>query len=795
MRSQGNYDRGVRLVALIAAFAAATVALPLAAGPAAPAAGISWTVALNPFRIDFRTWRGPLVSQATAPPAGPGSRMAYTLASGATHTLTKLVSQRPIPHGVEYTVATDEARRTATVDVTQTPHDAHVSWRLHPATGVAVVYEALRTRAPAEHFVGAGIDHFGVDLAGQIVQLKVSYSCSRSIVTPFYASSAGYGAYFETSAVGHIEFRGTHDGMACLDSNKQHALCPLVSAPDRVEVCFKTDGLAYDVFAGTPEQVLADYRLTAGHAAIPQLAQLGTIKWRDRVTGSAQLLADAAEFRRLGIPLRTILLDNPWETGGCNGPLTFDRTRFPDPAGLIRSLHGRGLDFMVWVSTHLSLGSGCPRLSGYPAAAIVPTRPPLYNLVDLTSAAGRTIFERKIEALVRLGVDGFKGDRGDEDDLEGLAFAHGRGTLVHNAYPALVARDVLAAARAAGERAPLTMFRAATGGTVAAGANVWAGDQRPDWNGLQDAIWSLASLGASGFPVAGSDIGGYGTLTGQQILTTNVFARWSQLGAISPIFEVGGADRAATFWQLGPQAVSAFRDAALLHYALVPYLYGLERASARTGSPILAPLGLLWPGDERAWSASLELMVGPDLLAAPVTNPGGVVDVYLPQGAWTDLYGGTPTGGGQTLHLFRPLSRFPLYLRTGAAIPFDLRAPVWPRPWPLDALSLPGRGGWLYAPGGGAVTAAAPGHGTLTASTHGGVVTVTLTGAPRESEVLLASRGAHVLTIDGRAARELAWQTAARGASGWLSAGKPFTGVLVKLTTRGGRATFSFRSS
>ena len=784
----------MRLAVLIAAFAAATVALPLAAGPASPA-GVSWTVAANPFRIDFRTAQGPLVSQATAPPAGPGSRMAYTLASGATHTLTRLLSQRPIPRGTEYTVATDEKRRTATVDVTQTARGAHVSWSLHPRTGVAVVYEALKTRAQAEHFVGAGIDHFGVDLAGQIVQLKVAYSCSRSIVTPFYASSAGYGTYFETSAVGHIEFRGTHDGMACLDSNKQHSLCPLVSAPDRVEVCFKTDGLAYDVFAGTPEQVLADYRLTAGHASAPPPAQLGTIKWRDRVTGSAQLLSDATELRRLGIPLQTILLDNPWETNGCNGPLTFDRTRFPDPAGLIHSLHARGLDFMVWVSTHLSLASGCAGLSGYPAAAIVPTRPPLYNLVDLTSATGRAIFESKIEALVRLGVDGFKGDRGDEDDLEGLAFAHGPGTLVNNAYPALVAQDVLAGARAAGARAPLTMFRAATDRTVAAGANVWAGDQRPDWTGLRDAIWSLASLGASGFPVAGSDIGGYGTLTGQQILTTNVFARWAQLGAISPIFEVGGADRAATFWQLGPQAVSAFRDAALLHYALAPYLYGLERASARTGSPVLAPLGLLWPGDERAWSASLELMVGHDLLAAPITDPGGVVDVYLPQGSWTDLYDGTPAGGGQALHLFRPLSRFPLYLRSGAAIPFDVRAPVWPRAWPLDALAMPGRGGWLYAPGGDAETATAAGHGSLTASAHGGVVTVTLTGAPRESEVLLASRTARVLTIDGRPARGLAWASAARSPDGWLAAGKPFTGVLVKLTTRGGRATFSFRSS
>ncbi len=675
-----------------------------------------------------------------------------------------------VPNGTQYRLDTDEPGRTATVTVTRTSHGIHVSWRLDPATGVTTVYTAMRSPAPREHFVGGGIYHTGVDLNGQLVQLKVAYSCARSIVTPFFGSSAGYGVYFQTDAVGQMEFHGSHDGETCVDSNSGHALCSAVSAADRVQACFKASSLDYDVFIGPPAQTIAAYRLAAGRMPVPPVAEFGLIKWRDRVSGSAQLLQDVAEFRRLGLPLGSVLLDNPWETAGCWGTLTFDPNRFPHPASLIRRIHQAGARFMVWVSPWVTATSACRKITGFPDGTTFPT-PQGWDGIDFTSAAARAIFEQRIAALVRLGVDGFKGDRGDETDLEGMTFASGNGIEIHNLYPELFAQDVIAGARSAGERAPLTMFRSAWTGSVAAGAGVWAGDEHPSFSGMKDAIHSLLSLGASGFALAGSDIGGYGSTNGRLELTPEVFERWMQLGAISPIMEIGGADRAATFWKMGAQAVSIARSSILLHYDLFPYLYSLAVASSRTGSPILQPLGLLYPDDEQAWAHSLELMVGRDLLAAPVTSATRTASVYLPAGRWVDLYDGRVVTGGRAVRRATPLTEFPLYLRAGATIPFNVRsARLWQRAWPLDALTLRGRAGWLSA---GAE--------------------VELAQAPRESEVLFPRAAApNAVRVDGRPVPRFPSAAALRAApTGWMWNATPFPGVLVKVRPHAGRARVS----
>lgn len=730
---------------------------------------LGWKVARSPFAVQVLEGGKPLVADAPGP-AGPGSRLSYTLADGSQHTLTSLVSSRPVARGTEYRVRTDEAGRTSTVTVTKTTRAIHIAWRLHPATGVATVYAALRSKATREHFVGGGIDHTGIDLNGQLVQMKVAYSCARSIVTPFYASSAGYGVWYETDAVGHMQFRGTHDGMACNDSNSANPLCPVVGAADRVQACFKTDALDYDVFAGTPAQVVAAYRLTAGGMPMPSPAQFGAIKWRDKVSGTNELLDDLAQFKRLGIPLGSLLLDNPWEERGCWGTLQFDRVRFPDPASLVQRVHRAGVGLMVWVSPWVTTTDGCRRLSAFGAGSTLPT-PQGWDAVDFTSTAARATYERKIAALVRLGVDGFKGDRGDETDLEGMHFANGDGRVIHNAFPELFARSLLTAARSAGKRAPVTMFRSGWTGTPATGAGVWTGDQTPDFAGLQDAIHSLASLGASGFALAGSDVGGYATQTGQKVLTAEVFARWTQLGAISPIFEVGGADRAATFWKLGAQATSIARASVLLHYDLFPYLYSLARASSRTGAPILQPLALAYADDEQAWKADLELLVGRDLLAAPVTSATHDAAVYLPRGDWIDLFTGRTVAGPSEVLRSTPLAQFPLYLRADATIPFNLReASLWQRSWPLNALQLTGRAGWLT-----------------------GGSNVQLTGAPTESEVLFArSTPPGSVSVDGKTVPRFASAAAMRSATvGWTWNRAPFPGAVVKVTPHGGRASVS----
>ncbi len=257
-----------------------------------------------------------------------------------------------------------------------------------------------------------------------------------------------------------------------------------------------------------------------------------------------------------------------------------------------------------------------------------------------------------------------------------------------NDYPLLYAQAVMGGL----PRGSAAIFRAATVGSQAVLPGIWAGDQPEVWVGLQRAIVAAQTAAMSGFPTWGSDVGGYAA---SPAVTADVFARWAQLGAISPVLEVGGAGANATPWTLGPGAMSALRAAAILHYELFPYLYGLlERRQ-----PVLRPLAYEYPDDPQSWASPYELLVGPDLLAAPVTGPGTTPSVYLPPGSWVDLYTGeTVAGGGPAFTRVTPLTAFPLYARAGSVLPFNLRTATgsW---WGLNALSRPGRAGFLATNG------------------------------------------------------------------------------------------------
>jgi alpha-glucosidase (family GH31 glycosyl hydrolase) len=78
-------------------------------------------------------------------------------------------------------------------------------------------------------------------------------------------------------------------------------------------------------------------------------------------------------------------------------------------------------------------------------------------------------------------------------------------------------------------------------------------------------------------------------------------------------------------------------------------------------------LGFAHPGDERAWAASSQYLLGDELLVAPVTEPGVETwPVYLPAGEWVDAWTGAPHAGAMTLNRPVPLDEIPVYVRAGA---------------------------------------------------------------------------------------------------------------------------------
>jgi alpha-D-xyloside xylohydrolase len=301
----------------------------------------------------------------------------------------------------------------------------------------------------------------------------------------------------------------------------------------------------------------------------------------------------------------------------------------------------------------------------------------------------------------------------------------------------------------------------------------------------------VQNAGVSGFPFWGSDIGGY---EGPSEITSEVFVRWAQFGALTPIFQTGGKGLVSRFWELGEPTAALFRKAAILHYELFPYLYELARDAARTGMPIVRPLGFTYPADERAWRADQQFLVGPDLLAAPVTSgsqagndlsgPPTEWPTYVPAGRWTDLFDGTAVAGPQTLTRRTPLAEIPLYLRAGAAIPFNARTPeVWARSWRLNDLNRTGRAGWLYAPGTGPTRADGGRAGTLAVERSGRTLAFSLTRGQRETQVRVLTRQRPCeVTVGGRAVPEATPARLRARPAGWTFSGGAFAGITLKMT-------------
>lgn len=744
-----------------------------------------WTVSKHPFALTFIA-RGKRLTGETPSGGASGQRLGYVLDDGTNHVVTDLVSSGAVPNGTRYVAATDESGRQAFVTVTRRPdgRGLDVRYTLSPSTDVASVVESLAASS-AEHFLGGGEDGDFVDLRNHIAPQRTGYGCGSEFPMPYFVSSAGYGIFARALSIGQIAFPGTEEMRSC---NGVLPQCPLTPTTDRIELCFKQATLRYEVYAGTPTEVMRTFSADAGRAPVAPPEQFGAQKWRGvwDENREAFLLADAATYRRLGIPLTWMHINDPWEVDRCWGTLTFDPKRFPNPGGLVRFLKAQGLHTMIWISPLVRQVAGCPpvpytHLLGGGQAP----------MIDLTDPSQAATFQQALQSVFALGIDGIKGDRGDEFDLERTTPVRGVGAVVQNRYPVMYARAVTNALRAQTNGRFSTIFRAGAVGSQTLLPGIDVGDEPGTYGGMITALRAGLTASVSGFPVWGSDIGGYANATPN--LTRELFTRWAQFAAVTPIFEVGGLGTSSHFWDFGRPTTNAFRAASILHYELVPLFLDLSRAATKDGVPITRPLGFTYPTDEAAWSSELEFTVGSSLLAAPVTGPGTTPRVYLPRGPWVDLHSGEVYAGGQAFTRTTPLSEFPLYLHGGSAIPFNLRSPdVWQKPWGLSDLVRADRAGWLVAPGSGSASSTTA--GSITFATRGTSTTIDVSKAPREVQLLvLAPAPPLAIVIDGRSYGRSATGVLKGASTGWTFRSRPFGGAVVKLATVGGAAHVELR--
>jgi alpha-glucosidase len=177
-------------------------------------------------------------------------------------------------------------------------------------------------------------------------------------------------------------------------------------------------------------------------------------------------------------------------------------------------------------------------------------------------------------------------------------------------------------------------------------------------------------MSLSGMLNIGQDIGGFtGPVPGPELLI-----RWTQAGVLHPRFLMNSwkPDGAATSPWLHPQALPAIREALRLRLRLTPYLYSAMHAAHRAHQPVLAPTFLAFEHDAKCFEDCDAFLLGPSLMAAPVTEEGvREVGVYLPAGpdCWRDFCSGETYESGRLQMIRAPLERLPLLAPAGGIVP------------------------------------------------------------------------------------------------------------------------------
>src|SRR5690606_13079633 len=211
-------------------------------------------------------------------------------------------------------------------------------------------------------------------------------------------------------------------------------------------------------------------------------------------------------------------------------------------------------------------------------------------------------------------------------------------------------------------------------------AAVWSGDIPATWESLRQQVRAGLSIAIAGIPWWTTDIGGFHGGDPRDPDYRELMVRWFQYGAFCPLFRLHGNREPRTptgwdetggpneVWAFGDEAYAIIKDVMLMRERLRPYLHEQMDVAATKGLPPMRPLFVDFPDDERAWAVDDQMMFGPDVLVAPVTEAGARSrPVYLPgTGRWRHVWSGRVYEGGAEIVEEAPLSHIPVYVREGA---------------------------------------------------------------------------------------------------------------------------------
>lgn len=509
---------------------------------------------------------------------------------------------------------------------------------------------------------------------------------------PFYTavqSGSGYGIFFDNSYRSYFDFG---------KSSQQR-------------IWFGAEGgeLNYYFFYGPSlKKILARYADLTGHMPLPPLWALGNQQSRWSYYPDTMVEEVVAEYRKRDLPLDVVHLDIDYMQG--YRVFTWDRERFQNPKALTEKLARQGVKLVAIVDPgvkHQPASKSAGRITSLtPELESQQQRYYVYDagveknyfqrrqngdlfipkvwpgesvFVDYTLPAAREWWGNLHRAYTDNGVAGIWTDMNEPADfidqtgknqLDVVSFDEGEKSTHaknRNVFALLMARATYEGLeRLRPQLRPYVITRAGYAG-IQRYSTMWTGDTNSTWEALQLNVPMFTTLGMSGEPFVGSDVGGFiGRGSGELLV------RAYQVSFLAPFCRnhkvIDGYDQEP--WRFGDYYENIIRKYLKLRYRLLPFLYTELEAAHRTGVPLFRPLVLNYQDDNNTYNLDDEFMIGDDILVAPVVKPDVTQRlVYLPKGVWYDYWTNKRYEGGTMFAIAAPLDTVPMFVRGGAIIP------------------------------------------------------------------------------------------------------------------------------
>lgn len=445
----------------------------------------------------------------------------------------------------------------------------------------------------------------------------------------------------------------------------------------------KNDLTVYIITGENEKNIVKQFRGIIGRSYIPPLWAFGYGQSRWGYKNEADIREVAAKYKAAGIPLDSIYLDIDYMERYKD--FTVDEERFPDLKGLAADMQAEGIHLVPIIDAGVKIEDGysvyeegveknyfCKNAEGGDfVGAVWPGR---VHFPDFLQPEARDWFGKKYAVLTEQGIDGFwndmnepaifytedrladtcaeiekltagnmgideyfaftgmvaglNGNIGDYDkfyhNVNGQMVKHSE---VHNLYGMNMTRSANEALREiCPDKRTLFFSRSSYVGAHRYGG-IWQGDNKSWWSHILQSMQQLPALNMAGFLFTGSDTGGFGCDT-----TEDLMLRWLQYSLFTPLFRNHSADGTREQELYRFSNADAAGNMIRIRYSLVPYLYSEFLKAALQDEMMFRPLAFDFADDADAKQVDDQLLLGNELMIAPIykQNAKGRY-VYLPE--------------------------------------------------------------------------------------------------------------------------------------------------------------------